>query len=335
MLTADVSVVIVNWNGIAYLRPCLDSLRGCGHELELIVVDNGSTDGSVEYLERQSDVVLIANPTNTGYAPANNAGIERARSEFILLLNNDTRVPPGFLIPMLQLMRTMPDVGACQSKMLTFDQPPRVDAYGSYLLATGFLYHLRYGQPDPPPEPAFEIFAAKGAAMLVRAEVLRRVGVFDPDFFAYLEDSDLSWRIWLGGWRILCVPDSVVYHLGGASASRLPPTFVTFHSFKNRLSMLLKNLSTATACWILPLHLLLNLGLILVELARGRPGSARSVVAALAWNVRHWRGTMAKRRHVQRRIRAIKDRALLPRISRRVRPSYYYYLLTGLARYRE
>lgn len=332
---ADASVVVVNWNGLSYLPACLDSLRDCGSSVEMIVVDNGSTDGSVDYLNGRADVILVASPINLGYAQANNRGVEQATSDLVLLLNNDTRVAPGFLKPMLQVMRTMPSVGACQSKMLTFDQPPRVDAYGSYLLTTGFLYHLRYGQPDPPPEPPFEIFAAKGAAMLVRVEVLRRVGVFDPDFFAYLEDSDLSWRIWLQGWRILCVPDSIVYHRGGASASRLPSTFITFHSFKNRLCMLLKNLSTGSACWMVPLHLLLNLGLILVELVRGRPGSARSVAAAFAWNVRHWRGTMTKRREVQRRIRTIGDGALFPRITRRVRPSYYYYLLTGLARYHE
>jgi GT2 family glycosyltransferase len=328
-----VSVVIVNWNGLAYLPGCLDSLRGCGTPAELIVVDNGSTDGSLEYLRAQPDVTVITYATNTGYAPANNAGIERAAGDFVLLLNNDTQVTPGFLESLLRVMQLMPDVGACQSKVLTYDVPARIDAYGSYLLPTGFLYHFGYGKPDPGPQAAFEIFAAKGAAMLLRASVLRQVGAFDPEFFAYLEDSDLSWRIWLGGWRVLCVPDSVVYHRGGATASRLPGEFITFHSFKNRWCMLIKNLSLPAAGWMLPLHFVLNLGLIVVELVRGRWGSARGVTNALGWNVRNFHATLRKRRDVQRRIRRVSDRALWPRITRTVRLSYYYYLLVGLDRY--
>ena len=331
----SVSAVILNWNGLAHLAPCLESVRNCGEPVELIVVDNGSSDGSLEYLRSQPDVTLIENVTNTGYAPANNQGIERAGGEFVLLLNNDTRVVPGFLRPLLDLMGTMHDLGACQPKMLSYDDPPRLDAYGSYLTGTGFLYHRGYGKHDPGPEPPFEVFSAKGAALLIRAEVLRRVGAFDPDFFAYLEDSDLSWRIWLNGWRILCVPASVVFHRGGATASKLPGEFVTFHSFKNRLCMLLKNLSWPAACRIIPVHLVLTLGLIAMELTRGRAGAARAVGASLIWNARHLKQTLAKRRLVQGTIRKVGDRELLPRITRRVRPSYYYYLVTGLGRYRD
>src|SRR5260370_20895095 len=139
--------------------------------------------------------------------------------------------------------------------MRSFAPAYRIDAYGSYLLRTGFLYHLRYGKPDPQPEPPFEIFAAKGAGMIIRASVLRDVGGFDPDFFAYLEDSDLSWRIWLAGWRVLCVPDSVVFHRGGGTASRLPSTFVPFHSFQKPHRLLIKNLSAPAAARIPPVHL--------------------------------------------------------------------------------
>jgi len=330
---AQVSVVIVNWNGLADLQACLTSLEHTEEPLEVIVVDNGSTDGSVEFLRKRPAVTVIENQTNLGYAVANNQGIERATGEHILLLNNDTRVDQGFLQPMLAVMAAQPDVGACQCKMLSFATPPKVDAYGSYLLPTGFLYHLDYGRPDPGPAAPFEIFAAKGAAMMIRAGVLRQVGAFDPEFFAYLEDSDLSWRIWLAGWRILCVPESVVYHRGGASASRLPAEFVTFHSFKNRVAMLVKNLGVTTAVWMLPLHLVLNLGLIGMELVRGRMASARGVARALAWNATHLGETLAKRRAVQR-LRRLSDAALMPHAMRRVRPSYYYYLVTDLSRYR-
>ena len=334
-MTAEVSVVIVNWNGLEHLRSCLESVRVCGRPLELIVVDNGSTDGSVPYLRAQEDVRTIENDHNTGYAPANNAGIARATGEFVLLLNNDTRVTPGFLDPMLAAMREEPDVGACQARTITYDEPPRVDGLGSYLTWTGFLYHYRYGKPDRGAGPPFEIFAAKGAALLLRRALLQEVGAFDADFFAYLEDSDLSWRIWLNGWRILCVPASCVYHRGGVTAARLESAFVTFHSFKNRLCMLLKNPSGATAWRILPVHLTLNLGLAALEVLRGRPRAGTAIARALAWNVQHLATTRRKRREVQRRIRRVKDADLLPRIMRRVRPAYYYYLVTGLERYED
>jgi len=332
---ADVSVVIVNWNGLEELKGCLESLRSCGRALELIVVDNGSQDGSVAYLREQADVRTIENAYNTGYAPANNQGIAQASAEFVLLLNNDARVTPGFLEPMLQAMREGLDVGACQTRLLTTDEPPRVDGLGSYLTWTGFLYHYRYGKPDPGTGPPFEIFAAKGAAMIIRRAALEQVGAFDADFFAYLEDSDLSWRIWLGGWRILCVPAALVFHRAGVTARRLPSALVTFHSFKNRLCMLLKNPAPSSAWRILPLHLALMLLLVLVEVVRGRPGAAGAIVRALGWNLHRLPQTLRKRREVQRRIRRVSDRGLRPRLWRRVRPSYYYYLWTDLSRYRD
>ena len=328
-------MVIVNWNGLDEIRGCLESLRACGQALELIVVDNGSTDGSIAYLRAQPDIRTIEQGYNTGYAPGNNAGMAQSSGEFVLLLNNDTRVAPSFLEPLLQAMRENPDVGACQARLLTTDEPPRVDGLGSYLTWSGFLYHYRYGKPDTGPGSPFEIFAAKGAAMMLRRTTLEQVGAFDGDFFAYLEDSDLSWRIWLNGWRILCVPASCVWHRGGVTARRLPSTLVTFHSFKNRLCMLLKNPAGLTLWRMLPAHLALMVGLMLVELARGRARVAAAIARALGWNLRRLPQTLRKRREVQRQVRRVSDRALRARLFRRVRPSYYYYLWTDLSRYRD
>ena len=334
-MSSSTSVVIVNWNRLDYLKDCLASLRGSGAgRLEIIVVDNGSSDGSVEYLRGQPDVVLVANSSNEGYAPANNAGIARASGDYVLLLNNDTRVRAGFLQPLLRVLDDDPGVGGCQCKLLTYDVPPVIDGLGSYLTWTGLLYHYKYGHPDEPAGAPFEIFAAKGAAFIIRRSLLQRVGAFDGDFFAYLEDSDLSWRIWLSGSRVLCVPESVVFHRGGVTASTLPTEFVTFHSFKNRLSMLLKNPSRGTLARILPIHLLMLGALIVAHLARREGAQARGVVRALLWSGRHLGATWRKRQTVQA-MRRVPDRELLPRIVRAVRPSYYYYLMTGLPRYHE
>lgn len=330
-----VSVVIVNWNGLKHLEPCLASLRRCPERVEIIVVDNNSTDGSPEYLRRQADVRLIPQERNIGYAEANNVGIAAAGGSFVLLLNNDTRVAPDFLRPLLELFANDSRVGAIQCKIVTFDNPPRVDALGSYLTWTGFLYHYRYGGIDEKAGEPFEIFCAKGAAMVIRREVLVAAGAFDPDFFAYLEDSDLSWRIWLAGWTIRCVPQSVVMHKGAATASRLAKEFVLFHSNKNRLAMLIKNLSAGRLAAVLPVHVAMNLALGGFYLATGDMSSVRAIGRGLWWNLRNLTKTLHKRRYVQRSVRNVSDSALWPRITRKVRPSYYYYALVDLGRYRE
>jgi GT2 family glycosyltransferase len=330
-----VSVVIVNWNGRRFVADCLESLAGAGEPLELIVVDNGSTDGSVEYLRARSDVRLLAQATNLGFAEANNLGIAAAEGDYVLLLNNDTVAAPGFLAPLLAAMEADPAVGAVQSKLLTFSEPHRIDGYGSYLTSTGFLYHYRFDQPDERPRPPFDIFAAKGAAMLVRRELLARVGAFDAGFFAYLEDTDLSWRIWLAGARILCVPESVVLHRGAGTAGTLASELVFFHSFKNRICMLLKNLSAGRLALIMPLHLGLNLAAAAAYAARGAFGPSRGILAGIGWNLAHLGPTLAQRRAVQGTLRRVTDAALWPSITRRPRFSYYLHLLTGLRGYRE
>jgi len=335
-----VSVVIVNWNGRRYLEACLRSLTEpakTAELLELIVVDNGSTDGSAEYLKSRPDVRLLPQETNLGYAEANNVGIAAATGDFVLLLNNDTIAGPGFLGPLVAAMED-PAVGAAQSLLLTFDEPRRIDSYGSYVTWTGFLYHHRYDQPEEVDERSrapFDIFAAKGAALLLRRRLLERIGAFDAGFFAYLEDSDLCWRVWLAGSRVVCVPGSVVLHRGGGTAGTLASEFVFFHSFKNRLAMLLKNLSGPRLAAILPVNVTLNLAAAGTYLVRGRLGPARGILRGLGWNAAHLGETLAKRRRVQGSIRQVSDRALWPVIARRPRLSYYYRLLTGLRGYRE
>jgi len=332
--TPTVSVVIVNWNGLHYLQDCLTSLRACSERLEIIVVDNASTDGSIEYLKQQADVQLITNSSNLGFAEGNNLGMRQATGDFVLLLNNDTIVERNFLAPLLQAMAD-PHVGACQCKTLTPTDPPMIDAYGSCMTWTGFLLHHKYGQPDVPATPPFEIFAAKAAAFLLRRAALDDAGDFDPDFFAYLEDSDLSWRLWLAGWKIMCVPESVVFHVAGATARKLPSEVVMFHSYKNRIAMLVKNLSPGGLVRIVPVHVALTLVLAVVYAGWWKLPQARGIARALAWNAAHASDTVLKRRHVRGSIRKGSDRELSKRMMCSIRISWFYYALTGLENYRE
>lgn len=313
----SLSVVIATWNGSAHLGPCLDSLaRQEFSPLETIVVDNGSTDGSADVAHARGATVL-RNDLNLGFAVANNQGVEAAHGEFVLFLNDDTVVEPGALRSLVEALEAHEDWGACQPKLLLMEDPTRLDTAGSFLTTTGFLVHRGVFGPDRPEfDREEEIFAAKGAALLCRRDLLAEVGAFDADFFAYFEETDLCWRIWLAGWRVGYVPSARVLHKLGSTAATLPRPFVFYHSFKNRICSLLKNLGPRRLAFTLPLHVVLCLGVSLGLAVRGRGSDAAAVLRAIAWNVRELPTTLRKRRRTQL-MRKVSDAELRPRIIRR------------------
>jgi GT2 family glycosyltransferase len=328
----SVSVVIPTIHGGPDLERCLASLAAEDYpELDVIVVDNASTGRAIRRLpERYPRLRIVRNEVNRGFAGASNQGITEAVGELVLLLNDDTVVQPGALPRLAGAMLDHPEWGACQAKLLLMDDPERLDTAGSFLTATGFLVHrgaheleARYTQTD-------EIFAAKGAALVIRRRALDDVGAFDPDFFAYFEESDLCWRLWIAGWRVGFVADARVLHRLGATASTLPTPFVQFHSFKNRICTLLKNLGPARMAWMLPYHLALCFGLAAWYALRGRGALALAILRAIAWNVTHLAGTLRERRRIQT-TRRVSDRVLMPLIMKTtpIRELFGYAKLTG------
>jgi len=195
------------------------------------------------------------------------------------------------------------------------DDPRRLDTAGSFLTATGFLVHRGAYEPEERFTTSDEIFAAKGAALLLRRAALEETGPFDPRFFAYFEETDLCWRVWLAGWEVGFAADARVLHRLGATASTLPSAFVQFHSFKNRIRTLIKNLGAARLVWMLPYHLALCIGLVIWYALRGRFDIAAAILRAIWWNATHLRGTLRERRRVQRR-RRVSDGDLMRRIMR-------------------
>jgi GT2 family glycosyltransferase len=314
----SVSVVIPTSRGGADLERCLASLaaqRTTG--VEVIVVDNASNDTVVAALPaRFPGLVLLHNDSNLGFVGACNQGIEIAKGEWILLLNDDTELQADALEALVDALRRNGSWGACQAKLLLMDDPTRLDTAGSFLTKTGFLIHRGSLGPERDYTASDEIFAAKGAALLLRREALEQVGVFDSDFFAYFEETDLCWRLWLAGWSVGFAAEARVLHKLGATAGGLPSDFVQFHSFKNRLRTLLKNLGLARALWMVPYHVALCLGLAGWYALRGKPRLVGAIIRALAWNVAHFPSTLRKRREVQK-IRRVPDRALMPRIMRK------------------
>jgi GT2 family glycosyltransferase len=238
-----VTVVVVNWNGKHLLGECLDSLRAQTYQnTEVILVDNGSHDGSVAYVEeRYPEVRLIVLQENRGFAGGNNAGIRNASGKYLALLNNDTRVDPSWLSSLLtEAEKNPPAVGMWASKILSYDNPTIIDNVGLLLYPDGLgrgkgRLEVDDGQYDRVGEALFP----SGCAGLYRKNMLDEIGLFDEEFFAYADDVDLGLRARQAGWQCIYVPTAIVYHRYSASSSA-HSLFKAFLVERNRVWVLLK-----------------------------------------------------------------------------------------------
>jgi GT2 family glycosyltransferase len=219
-----VSVVIVNWNRHDLLRACLLSLRQQSfRDFEIIVVDNGSTDASLELLRSEPfrGVRPILNPVNRGYCAGNNQGIGVARGEFIALLNNDAEAEPRWLEQLLGAIRSDKKIGMAASKILTWENRGIIDKVGHLIYPDGQNRGRGTGEPDHGQYDRVEETAwPDGCAGLYRRSLFEQIGGFDEDFFAYADDAELGLRARIAGWRCLYVPTAVVYHHTGATLGR-------------------------------------------------------------------------------------------------------------------
>jgi GT2 family glycosyltransferase len=221
-------VVIPSWNSLGLLPRCLDSLGDQGVEVELLVVDNGSSDGSVAYLEREG-VDHVALPDNVGFAAAINLGASRVAAATVLVLNADTVLEPGCIGLLLDALEADPALGGAQPRILQLEDgagpgpdpaSARLYSAGQALLADGRAIEVGAGEPQPARRPGVhEVFGVCGAACLLRRELFTELGGYDESYFAFYEDVDLNVRGRIAGWRFAYVPEAVVWHVGNASWS--------------------------------------------------------------------------------------------------------------------
>jgi GT2 family glycosyltransferase len=253
---AETAVVILNWNGADHLRTFLGKVVECtGYPgTRIYVADNGSTDDSVKWIEKnQPEVSIIKLDKNYGFAGGYNKVLEQINSDFFVLLNSDIEVTPGWLGPLIEHMKSNPDTAACQPKILSYHNPDKFEYAGA---AGGFIDKFGYpfcrgrifdktetdsGQYDSD----LDIFWASGACMVIRSALWKQSGGFDADFFAHMEEIDLCWRLSRAGHRVRYVHSSVVYHVGGGALSYGSP-FKTYLNFRNNLFLLYKNLPQKT-----------------------------------------------------------------------------------------
>lgn len=298
------SVVLVNWNSREDLAACLDSLRAQTHrELEIILVDNGSTDGSVELVrERYPEVVLLAETENLGFAEGSNRGIARATGEWIALLNNDAVADARWAEAMVAAAEAAPSrCGMLQSVMFFLDRPDTFNSLGLFLTRSGGA--IDRGEHEPRREVADEeIFCPTGGAAAYRRAMLDDVrlptGWLDREYFMYSEDFDLGWRAQLAGWTGRLVSAAVVFHkFHGSTVRRGRPWFVEMTRI-NRLRTLLKNAS--------PRFLIETAPFTLYELAElawvAGPKAVAKLPRAIAESLRQRRNVAKRTREARRTI---------------------------------
>jgi GT2 family glycosyltransferase len=271
----ELSVIIVNWNGRHFLNDCLSSLRQqTFRDFEVILVDNASEDGSVDYVHQFfPEVRVITEPVNLGFAAGNWAGYKEARGEVIALLNNDTATDPSWLSELHQALHTFPQAGSAASKMLYFDDRKRIDNCGFWLASNGTTVELGRDELDGPQSAEFRwVFGACAGAAAYRRTMLEDIGFLDPDFFMIYEDVDLSFRAQLRGYPCLFVPTAIVYHHLGATLKRVPAQRV-FWSQRNIEYVYVKNMPASMMLRSLPQRLVYELGGAIYFTLQGRGAS--------------------------------------------------------------
>ncbi len=241
-----ITISIVNLNGRDYLKDCLNSLKNLNYpeeQLEIIVIDNGSTDGSVEFIkENYSEVKIIANKHNLGFAAANNQAAREARGDYVAFLNNDTKADKDWLIELLRPIYGSDEVICSGSKVLSFDGK-NIDFVGGMINFEAKGFQIDYGlskEKDNHDIVRFLPFV-NGGAMLVRKDVFLEAGGFDEDFFAYYEDVDFGWRLWVLGYKAVFAPDSIVYHRHHGTSKAFSEDKLRFLKERNALISLFKN----------------------------------------------------------------------------------------------
>jgi GT2 family glycosyltransferase len=230
-----VSIIIINYNGKSYLEKCLESIKKIKYDnLEIIVVDNNSTDGTMEFLvQNYPSIITLKLDKNYGFAKPNNVAAKIAKGDFLLFLNNDTEVTPNFLTELVQVLVGNDQIGICQSLLLKPNG--EIDSSGDFIDTIGVVYNSK-----KPIDKIREISSARGASMIIRKELFLDLGGFDEQFFVSFEDVDLGWRTWIKGYKVVINPKSVVYHHGGKTHDSIKDE-ISFHGLKNQLSMKITN----------------------------------------------------------------------------------------------
>ncbi|GFP19777.1 heptose III glucuronosyltransferase [Candidatus Hakubella thermalkaliphila] len=314
-----VSIIVVNWNGKRYLKKCFDSLFDQTYSnIEIIMVDNGSTDDSVHFVrDSYPHVKVIENGENRGYTVANNIGAAEASGKYLLFLNNDTRVDSGCVAALVEAIVSGQGVGCWACTQLSYDGSPEV-------IPEGGMDFLGY------PTKSQRTFYASGACLFIDRHLFFDLGSFDEAMFSYVEDCDLCWRVRLRGYDVACVSEALVYHAGGGTSGRgatqlksyaeSGKQFVTslrrrYLAEQNTIRMLLKNYSLPILALVLPIYLAVNAAEIIFFCLTSNKRVIREVyLKAYRWNLENLSETIKLRKKIQA-SRKVNDLEILKNVT--------------------
>jgi len=318
-----VSVIIVNWNGKKCLTECLDALRNQEFEdFSTILVDNGSNDGSVDFVgQNYPEVKTIALSENVGFSAANNIALKTIRTPYVALLNNDATAHPSWLKNLVQALENFKEAGFAASKICFSNDPSRIDRAGdSYTIAGVGLLRGR-GMPSGAYNRQEWVLGACAAAAIYRTEMLYDIGLFDEDFYLLYEDVDLSLRAQLSGYRCLFVPEAIVYHKVSSSIMRDSPVSV-YYGHRNLEWVYFQNMPWRLILKTILPHILYDVAAFFFFAANGR---VTDFVKAKWHALKGIKMTVKKRRKVQDKIKIpegylwhlLEKERLLPRLTMR------------------
>jgi GT2 family glycosyltransferase len=308
MFNEEIAIVILNFNGVSHLRNFLPSVIANSQFAQIYVIDNASTDQSVEVLHAEfPEILLIQNTKNYGFAEGYNQGLSKINENYpyLVLLNSDVEVTKNWLMPLYELMQANPSMIATQPKILAYQEKNRFEhagAAGGYLdkhyfpFCRGRIFdHLEPDQSQY--NTSVEVTWTSGAAMMVRAKEFKNLGGFDPDFFAHMEEIDWCLRAQSAGYKLVFCPESTVYHLGGGTMPYSSP-FKTYLNFRNNLSLIIKNHQG----FILPIlffRMLLDGVAAFKFLVNGKPALLWAILKAHVYTYIYFSKNLKKRKQIK------------------------------------
>ncbi len=307
MASPKASIIVLNWNGKHYLKDCLSSIAEIPREpsFECIMVDNGSTDGSVEYVEKNFKWVrVVRSGENLGYAGGNNLGAREAKGEFLIFLNYDTRVEKNWLSGLLDAFKEN-RIAAVQSKVLFDNDSSKINTFGTDTHVTGLTVCKHIFKEDKGLEKTEEVSGFSGSSVMIPKRLFFELGGFDDDFFLYLEDTDFGWRATLAGHRILATPKSIIYH---KYKLKMNPKIFMYNE-RNRQVMILKNYSAKSLALLFPSLFLMEIFTHAYALYLG-PSFLLAKLSGDFWVL----GTLpriSEKRSIAQKLRKISDKKIL------------------------
>jgi GT2 family glycosyltransferase len=327
-----ISIIIVNWNGRKWLKNCFDSIYQQTYKnLEIILVDNNSSDNSVSYIRKNyPKIKIILNDKNYGFAKGNNLGLKVAKGDYYFLINNDTYIKDVDLISkLISFLEKKPEVSLVQPQIRLLENPQKIDVCGSFWTNTTLLYHFGYHKfiKYKKYNQSFPVFSVKGAAMLIRKDIVNKIGLFDEKFWCYYEETDFCHRVWLSGGECWYFPETYLLHAEGGTSINFDNYFLQYHSFKNKIRSFIKNFEGINLIIVLFKFFIISIIFILLNLAKLKFRVSLSIIKAWLWNIYFIKNTIRNKTH--------KIKKIPKKIIKNPHPLYYIYLFLGLEKYPE